>query len=1279
MNFSYYKRFYWNATKQGDYYEGTFLPDSIRRTRGANRKYKDSYLYDDYGNDTLHIDPLGNHFNYQYYILDHSDQGLSNDFYVVDKVRVAWSSYELTYYSWYHVLGLPHPHVRLGSKKEMIDPIEYAKTKYEDYDDYGNCRKITAPEDNITEFSYDDIFEDGEWYYSGNHGFWTKKRIVYTPIKFFNDHGDSTKPGLLIKSRNPNGQITRYPKYDWRGRIKEIKKPDDTTPSIKFLYNDEAGNKSSEIWRYFDSSDKYSTLYRFDDFDRVFQRNKIDLIYPGYDTLSTEYTHTFMDKTASETSPKGTKTSISDYDYTKYYKYDAIGRLKEVIQPFEVLPTGEGMRGYSGTDKLKTLYNYSILNSNFTYTIDGHAVTLTYAEKTTITDPRAKKKDFIYDANGQLRAVREINGSDTLTTYYDYDFRGRLTAIKDAKGREVTYSYDFRGNLIERDHFDLDNPETFTYNKNAMLTKKIKPDSMAIRYEYDRINRVTKVKYGSAGETSVVDDFEGTFNWHSRPISDKCHLDTDAHNGSYSMKVDILENPQFAVRQIDDNDWSLFDSLTLWYKFPQDPVYPERIIQVLVWDSNEDYISSAQIVQVDKVWHRLALDLNDEDFDKSDIDSTAVKVFKSETRGGGRVSENVLVDDIQVKSAKFTKVTYKYDSYDAGVTPPTGLNYPKNHLTKMTDESGWTMYFYDKRGRLGEKWVNFTDITADTLKVHYNYNKADQITSITYPGDVTVGYQFDEFGRTKKVTGLSTTLATITYDPNSRDSIINYGNGVESKFFYYPTEWVKSINTSHEELGTFINNSYEYDSTGNRIKDGEGGSPSASYEYDDLNRITNEDHYLTPWNVDADYTYDAVGNRDSVNLVNYIYYPGTDRLKTVGIITYYYDENGNITGLSSGTSIEYDYGDMPTKITESGGTIYTFSYNGDGLRVKKHRQTGGDSEAQPNENYYFIHDENGNVLCDIDKEGSIKARYIYANGKHITKIEGSNMYYYHCDPVGSPLVITRRYPSIAKQYNYTAFGEMKYHSGTYYDNHRFTGKEEDGTGLYYFGARYYDKSIGRWITLDPKSHPSGLRLKHPQSLNPYVYCWNNPLNRIDKDGNFGITLGIASLVATGVGIAVTTDYLVQWKKSGKSIKEFYKSGEYPVTREGTVAILGGITGLIGGAFGASTLTAGKQFLWSAGVNLGTTSIKSKLLDDKMTTKRGIATVVGTAFDQVIPGAGFSLEPAITPIVEPIIDKIIKQLDDEISNTPPVSGAFLEQPNKVREELLLRRPDLKEER
>ncbi|MEA1993091.1 MAG: RHS repeat-associated core domain-containing protein, partial [Euryarchaeota archaeon] len=56
--------------------------------------------------------------------------------------------------------------------------------------------------------------------------------------------------------------------------------------------------------------------------------------------------------------------------------------------------------------------------------------------------------------------------------------------------------------------------------------------------------------------------------------------------------------------------------------------------------------------------------------------------------------------------------------------------------------------------------------------------------------------------------------------------------------------------------------------------------------------------------------------------------------------------------------------------------------------------------------------------------------------------------------------------------------------------------EQDATGLYYFGARYYDPLIGRFITTDPVKGDQ----MNPQTFNPYVYCLNNPLKYIDPAG-----------------------------------------------------------------------------------------------------------------------------------------------------------------------------------
>lgn len=70
-------------------------------------------------------------------------------------------------------------------------------------------------------------------------------------------------------------------------------------------------------------------------------------------------------------------------------------------------------------------------------------------------------------------------------------------------------------------------------------------------------------------------------------------------------------------------------------------------------------------------------------------------------------------------------------------------------------------------------------------------------------------------------------------------------------------------------------------------------------------------------------------------------------------------------------------------------------------------------------------------------------------------------------------------------------------SGTVTTPQKFTGQRLDSTGLYYYGARYYDSTIGRFISADTiVPNPA-----NPQSLNRYSYCLNNPLKYIDPSGH----------------------------------------------------------------------------------------------------------------------------------------------------------------------------------
>jgi RHS repeat-associated protein len=112
---------------------------------------------------------------------------------------------------------------------------------------------------------------------------------------------------------------------------------------------------------------------------------------------------------------------------------------------------------------------------------------------------------------------------------------------------------------------------------------------------------------------------------------------------------------------------------------------------------------------------------------------------------------------------------------------------------------------------------------------------------------------------------------------------------------------------------------------------------------------------------------------------------------------------------------------------------------------------------------------------------------------------GPVFYYYHPDHLGSSNVITDRSGNVVQHYGYTTFGQNFYQYSTtaFPVSNRYTGQiADDETGLYYYGGRYYDAQLGRFIQPDPTVPDP----EDSQSLNRYSYCRNNPLNETDPTG-----------------------------------------------------------------------------------------------------------------------------------------------------------------------------------
>lgn len=123
------------------------------------------------------------------------------------------------------------------------------------------------------------------------------------------------------------------------------------------------------------------------------------------------------------------------------------------------------------------------------------------------------------------------------------------------------------------------------------------------------------------------------------------------------------------------------------------------------------------------------------------------------------------------------------------------------------------------------------------------------------------------------------------------------------------------------------------------------------------------------------------------------------------------------------------------------------------------------------------------------------------------------VYYYLSDHLGGVDAVLDEEGNVVERRDYLPYGSERLADDSTTspapEDYGFTGKElDEETGLYYYGARYYDPVIGRFISLDPlvlgeSEKPLNSVLANPQALNGYSYVLNNPLRYVDEEGEYG--------------------------------------------------------------------------------------------------------------------------------------------------------------------------------
>ena len=283
------------------------------------------------------------------------------------------------------------------------------------------------------------------------------------------------------------------------------------------------------------------------------------------------------------------------------------------------------------------------------------------------------------------------------------------------------------------------------------------------------------------------------------------------------------------------------------------------------------------------------------------------------------------------------------------------------------------------------------------------------------------------------------------------------------------------------------------------------------YDYDSQNRLARVDY---PDGSHSEYTYDNAGNRielsgDAFNL---------DDLPA-GTANYLYDDSDRLTGYSDDNiTIEYEY-------------------DGDGNLCEKITKDGNDNITAHSQYFYDYSADLPRVLAEVDVLNGNVIDYTYGNrlyGKY-----DSAMYYYHQDGLNNILAVTDASGCVKNTYAYDDFGEVICKNETVSNSILFTGELVDESGLTYLRARFYDPTLGRFLTRDTYAG----NIENPQSLNLYTYCANNPVLYIDPSGHMRCSQVDDLFGGIGQGIGDTVVSLLNSPKAILELGDAIISGE----------------------------------------------------------------------------------------------------------------------------------------
>jgi RHS repeat-associated protein len=844
------------------------------------------------------------------------------------------------------------------------------------------------------------------------------------------------KFGNIKSSEDITGADMSY-EYDSKGRNVLIKGPKDPSYTIKMSYDINPNGKSYATTEHFDINhpdDPIKTITISNGLGQPIQVKKDVEIFtnPGYEI----------------------GMSVSGN-----VKKDEYGRALIQYQP--IFESGSGTTDFVETN--------SLVNSETEYDELDRVRIAKDALRTPVTKTYSIMNNLLHTkteiptgfhtiitesfSDLDKRVVKSVNNGKNVD--YLFDGIGQLLEVTDEDGNKTISEYDVAGRRIKWIHPDAGTTE-YAYDNLGKMQSMTTANGASVDYIYDALGRISSITYP---------DLNGVAN-----INNAIYEYWPSNSGGTNIGRLKTQEDASGIQQFEYGNMGEVIKTTRTMVIPGQS--NKTFVQNFSYDSWNRILSMSYPVDESLTYH---------------YDKGGNLKRMSSSLGGDYIKE------------------IGYDHYEQKVYSVLG-NDTKNHYTytpelrrlknlKVKSSSGNDMFNNNYQ----------FDLIGNITSIHNNANAVNLLG-----GTYNQGFEYDIFNRLEKANGNWTGINSSSQIPGN-----NFQAEYSLNMEYENMHRIRIKNQTHNRDGSVVpdntyNNEYTFGNPSHPnalMSISNGGNITQTFTYDDGGNM------LTHTNINGE---DKSMLWDEKNMLKAI------NIADASLQHNIYDANGERALKGEGNISNLTVNQVPPTLTATIGNyvIYASGYLvvGSNGMLTKHYYNGSErilSRLSGDVNAYLttpnltgtqtatLPDRQLGDLDHVFTSFNLGTTNIINQPPDPNDCEtqtppcGNALFYFHPDHLGSSTFLTDANGNPYQFLLYLPFGETlaEQKSGGFSTQYRFNGKEQDQmTGLYNYGARFYDPMVSGWLSVDPFAE------KYP-TMTAYNYVANNPLNYIDLKGD----------------------------------------------------------------------------------------------------------------------------------------------------------------------------------